>query len=49
MHIQGLNGCFTSKMSGKIKQPWEKIYNSLFQAKTYWSILKTFNNEKKIH
>ena len=26
----------------------KKLNNSLLQAKTYWSILKTFYNDKKI-
>ena len=26
----------------------KKLYNPLLQAKTYWSILKTFYNDKKI-
>ena len=35
------------KCLAKLNSLGKKIYNSLFQAKTYWSILKTFNNEKK--
>ena len=37
------------KCLAKLNSLGKKICNSLFQAKTYWSILKTFNNEKKIH
>ena len=31
-----------------LRKSWKELNNPLLQAKTYWSILKTFCNNKKI-
>ena len=43
--IAELNGLISSYYENLGK----KLNNPLLQAKTYWSILKTFYNDKKFH
>ena len=47
--ITELNGLIFSTKASYYENLGKKLNNPLLKAKTYWSILKTFYNDKKFH